>query len=275
MTSTLPPRHLAVAPDAPTSADEFLASLTDDVAASGLVDLPNYRTLTVPDVQLPDRTLDWKSRHDPASLGYGLRQLLAASTPIQDHVLPMGPIMDQGAEGACTGFGAAAASNVLEAIDGGTEWLAAADADELYERAKDIDEWPGDSYAGSSVLAVMKAGQERKLWDGYVWDFGTADIVQSILSGRPVVMGVPILSGMFDTDGDGVWSVTGSATGQGHCLPAVGVLTSVAGRPGPWIVVQNSWGTSWGDGGLGYVHHKDLARLLRGVGEAAVPVAPQ
>ena len=54
-------------------------------------------------------------------------------------------------------------------------------------------------------------------------------------------------------------------------LAVVGMLLAHEGRPGPWFVLQNSYGETWGDGGLGYVHHRDLAVLLRGNGEAAFP----
>lgn len=231
--------------------------------------------LSVPDVQL-SKVGSWTSRHDPKSRDYPFRALVTASVPVQDHTLPLGPLLLQGPEGACPGFAAAHASNILEALDGGTDFLTESDAHELYGRAKELDQWPGEDYDGSSVLAAMAAGQERDLWDGYTWSFGTRDIAQAILSNRPVVVGVPWLSGMWDTDTDGVVAVTGSQTGQGHALCLFAVRTEVAGRQGPFFGWQNSQSADYGDPeqpGVGWVHHRDLSRLLAGVGEAAIPVA--
>jgi C1A family cysteine protease len=49
------------------------------------------------------------------------------------------------------------------------------------------------------------------------------------------------------------------------------LLRGPQGQVGPYFVLQNSWGEGWGDHGLGYIHHRDLAQLLRGGGEAAFP----
>jgi hypothetical protein len=55
----------------------------------------------------------------------------------------------------------------------------------------------------------------------------------------------------------------------------LGLVPSRGGRPGPFFVLQQSRGYAHGDAGLVYLHHRDLAALLRGVGEAAVPVPPR
>ena len=56
----------------------------------------------------------------------------------------------------------------------------------------------------------------------------------------------------------------------GPRLALVGLLAA-RGQAGPFFVWQNSWGSGYGDGGLGFIHHRDLARLLAGSGEAAIP----
>jgi hypothetical protein len=107
-----------------------------------------------------------------------------------------------------------------------------------------------------------------------VWCFGTKDVAQAVLQRGPVVVGVPWLSGMYDTGPGGLVELAGEDTGAGHCLAVVGIrLRGPQGQLGPYFVWQNSWGTGYGDGGLGYVHHRDLARLLHGTGEAAIPTA--
>ncbi|MEO6006026.1 MAG: C1 family peptidase [Opitutus sp.] len=63
-------------------------------------------------------------------------------------------ILDQGSEGACTGFALAAVINFL---------LAARNREDrsvsprmLYEMARHYDEWPGEAYEGSSARGAMK-----------------------------------------------------------------------------------------------------------------------
>ena len=61
-------------------------------------------------------------------------------------------ILDQGIEGACTGFALAAAINQLRAtarIDGNVS------ARMLYEMARKHDEWTGEDYDGSSVRGAI------------------------------------------------------------------------------------------------------------------------
>lgn len=224
-------------------------------------------------------TLDWRSRHDVRSLSYGVRehlqQLTSAPLQLADVLLPIGPVLDQGSEGECVGMGVIDAANVLFEAAGhiGAHLLGAEDAHQLYKRAQQLDDRPGESYSGTSVLAGMAAGVEAGLWQRYLWSFGTRDIAATLMSRTPVIVGIPWLSGMYETAAGGRVEVAGDDTGAGHCLVIVGLkLTGPQGQPGPWFTWLNSWGTSYGDGGLGYVHHADLARLLRSQGEAAVPV---
>lgn len=212
--------------------------------------------------------LTWGSRHDERSRAYRLRGR-GASAPLTDTLWPVGPVGDQGEEGACVGWGIVDAVNARMAGD--TD-LTAADAAALYARAQQLDAVPGSDYSGTSVLAGLQAGVERGLFGGYLWCFGTRDIAQAVTQRGPVVVGVPWLSGMYDTGPGGLVQLTGDDTGAGHCLAIVGLLLrGPQGQPGPFFVWQNSWGASYGDGGIGYIHHRDLAELLRGVGEAALP----
>lgn len=234
------------------------------------------------DSNAPDPRLTWRSRHDEASRRYSIRAALRGSTPLQNITLEVGPVLDQGEEGACVGCAVAAAGNVLELLppdDPAARWsddgiladFAAATA--IYERAQELDEVPGEDYAGTSVLAGMKAGVEAGLFGGYRWAFGTRDIAQTLLRRLPVVVGVPWSAGMYETGPGGLVEVTGDPVG-GHALAVVGLrLKGPQGQSGPFFVWQNSWGTGYGDGGLGYVHHKLLAGLLAGQGEASVPMA--
>lgn len=217
------------------------------------------------------RTLDWRPRHDERSLLFGVAGRDAGAVALQDVELPAGPVLDQGPDGACVGFATVAAVNVrlAEALE---PPLDAEDAHALYARAQRLDERPGENYTGTSVNGGMLAGREAGLFGGWLWCFGTKHIAQTIMRRRPVVIGVPWLSGMWETGPGGLVEVAGDDEGMGHCLAVVGLkLKGPQGQPGPFFIWQNSHGTGYGAEGFGYVHHRTLAGLLRGIGEAAVP----
>ena len=74
---------------------------------------------------------------------------------LRSEILPPGKrtILDQGAEGACTGFGLAAVINRLLAERGEARTVSAR---MLYEMAKKFDRWLGDDYEGSSCRAAVR-----------------------------------------------------------------------------------------------------------------------
>jgi hypothetical protein len=203
-------------------------------------------------------------------------------------LLDGGPILDQGTTpplsvrdaSACVGMGCAAAANVLARranmpIAGVPDgYLREDGARRLYARAQDLDHVHGHDYAGTSVLAGMKAGQEAGLWAGYLWALGgTKDIAQVLLQLRlAVVVGVPWSTSLEEPDRNGIIRPGGADAG-GHALAVVGLrLGLIGGSAGPWFILQQSRGPAEGMGGRVYLHHSHLARLLAGVGEAAVPL---
>jgi hypothetical protein len=213
----------------------------------------------------------WSSRHDPRSLAYGIRARRGIA-PLQDVDLPLGPVLDQGQEGECVGCGTVDATNVLRRLAGRSDMLKIDAAAALYRRAQQLDDVPGTDYSGTSVLAGMQAGVEAGYFTEYLWAFGTRDIATALGHQRPVVVGVPWLSGMYDTGPGGVVRVEGDDRGEGHCLVIAKLrMQGPHGEPGPWFGWLNSWGRSYGDNGVGWIHHRDLADLLHGTGEAAVP----
>src|SRR5688572_27058882 len=70
---------------------------------------------------------------------------------INCHRVP--EILDQGNEGACTGFALAAAINYLLAARRINRRVSAR---MLYDMARRYDEWPGENYEGSSARGAMK-----------------------------------------------------------------------------------------------------------------------
>jgi hypothetical protein len=272
---SLPPAPPVSAPEPPAPAPADTAERADSNRAATVAD---HRPAGPASVFISEqgRSLTWRSRHDPRSLAYGIRPRLAGSAPITDHLWPVGPVLDQGAEGECVGCAVVDAANVLARcapLSHTVGLLTQDDAARIYKRAQQLDEVPGEDYSGTSVLAGMKAGVEAGLFGSYRWAFGTRDVAQAVLQVGPVVVGVPWLSGMYDTGPGGLVTLAGDDTGAGHCLAMVGIRRKgPQGQPGPYFVWQNSWGPGYGDGGLGYIHHRDLAELLHGTGEAAIPM---
>ncbi|MEJ2230989.1 MAG: C1 family peptidase, partial [Nitrospirales bacterium] len=83
-------------------------------------------------------------------------------------------ILDQGEEGACTGFGLAAVINYLR-------WRQAKDSRKptppkvsermLYHLAKQYDEWPGEEYEGSSCRGAMKGWHRHGVCKAATWPY--------------------------------------------------------------------------------------------------------
>jgi hypothetical protein len=146
--------------------------------------------------------------------------------------------------------------------------IGASMAAQWYQRAKRLDEWPGEEYDGTSVNAAMKVGRQFGWWGGWRWAFGVNDMRAAIQLG-PLVLGVPWHAGMYRTQRDGVVRVSGQQVG-GHCLLVVGWATDYAGR-GPGFWWRNSWGPGYGIRGDAFVPEDAMASLIAGVGECAVP----
>jgi hypothetical protein len=221
------------------------------------------------------RVGDWSSRHDPRSLEFGVRTKLNARAPLQDRVWPHGPVFDQGMSpplslkdaSGCTGYAFTAAVNICRP----DLHLQAGDAFDLYLGAQKRDHVPGEAYAGTSVLAAAQEAQARGWIDAYLWCFGIGDVAQAVLQVGPVVLGLPWLTQM-QVSPEGVLEPGGDRGGLGHAIACIGIVREHAGRPGPWFVLQQSYGQSAGVGGLLYISADNLRLLLRGVGEACVPI---
>ena len=190
-------------------------------------------------------------------------------------------MLDQGAEGACVGFawcGELMASPKPIRFDDADDF-----ARTIYREAQHVDEWPGENYEGTSVLAGAKVIQASGLIGEYRWAFGVDDVIDTLCApyadgGGPVVIGIPWLDGMYETRPSGLVDVSGSIVG-GHALTLIGYHPNmlIRGEPGRHEVVKwrNSWGSIYGRRGTGYVRVDDLERLLASAygAEACVPLA--
>ena len=79
------------------------------------------------------------------------------------------PILDQGKEGSCTGYGLAAVVNYLLRTRKQLPSRAEASADMLYRLARRYDEWPGENYDGSSARGAMKGWNKHGVCSASVW----------------------------------------------------------------------------------------------------------
>lgn len=138
----------------------------------------------------------------------------------------------------------------------------------IYKRAQFLDPWPNEDYAGTSVLAGVKAVQElhpNKILE-YRWCFSFDDIVKTLGYFGPIVLGVNWYYDMFFPDENGVIKVGGMNAG-GHAILANGINVKKQ-----LVRLHNSWGPEWGVNGEAFISFDDLRRLMYEQGEACVAV---
>lgn len=245
---------------------------------------------------------------------------------IVDHLheyTALGLVLNQGREGACTGFGLAAVVNYLlwrrskTEADAGppqpshpspraatskkSSPVPAAPADPspaatvvsarmLYELARRYDEWPGENYSGSSCRGAMKGWHRHGVCTQNIWPYtndagaiafvpprdgwqddaaqrplgayyrvdkdSAVDMQSAILEVGAIYVSAQVHSGwsnLADSElGPGTLighKKKGESTG-GHAFAFVGYT-----RQG--FILQNSWGTHWGNSGFAILPYAD------------------
>jgi hypothetical protein len=223
-----------------------------------------------------DKIFNWKPTFDERSKDFPIRAAIKERPKRRTKKWRNGVILDQGREGACVGFGwTAEALSTPVAVD--LKRLKAeapedptAFAHKIYQRAKVLDPWEGENYDGTSVLAGAKAMTELGLLKEYRWCFNVEDVIDAILTTGPVVLGIYWYESMYDAP-NGIIEVSGEVVG-GHCITAVGFKLAKDSATGEdTVILQNSWGYSWGTWGLAEIRVRDLKALLDNDGEACVP----
>ncbi len=201
---------------------------------------------------------------------------VAPRIPLRDYLAWKVPILNQGTEGACTGFGLATVANYLLRRRRDPEKVNVSPR-MLYEMAKRYDEWPGEKYEGSSARGAMKGWHKHGICLEADWPFKpkkalAAERWQSA-SRRPLgayfrvnhrdlvamhsaIAEVGILyatatvhAGWDEVGNSGIIPLREKELG-GHAFAIVGYDDR-----GFWI--QNSWGTRWGREGFGLVSYDD------------------
>lgn len=220
--------------------------------------------------------------------------------PTDDEVAKLLPaytaadlILDQGSEGACTGFGLAAVVNFLLWVRSGYQMTAKEKVSPrmFYHLARFYDEWPGEDYEGSSCRGALKGWHRHgvcveSLWqyrdpngktnftrpqDG--WDTNALQRPLGVYYRVDRQSVVDLQAAILDTgavyasanvhEGWGVKFSNGRVTHKS--LPVIepspkglgGHAFALVGYNDRGFVVQNSWGTKWGASGFAVLTYED------------------
>jgi hypothetical protein len=190
------------------------------------------------------------------------------------------PILDQGQEGACTGFGLATVANYLLRRRRVVPDKTCVSPRMFYEMAKRYDEWPGENYDGSSARGAMKGWNKHGVCCEECWEYDqTKQDAQrfgerwtdaarrplgayfrvnhtDLTSMHSAIAEVGVLyatasvhRGWDRVGADGIIKQSKSITG-GHAFAIVAY-----DERGFWI--QNSWGEDWGHHGFCHITYDD------------------
>lgn len=160
--------------------------------------------------------------------------------------------LDQGQQGACTGFGA---GHCLSC--GMKPWpITDEDAFQFYYWARKFDAWHGEDYEGSSVQGVAEGLKHMGFLDAYWWCETMDEVLHAIAQFGAVEVGTWWKTGMWTPDASGVIRATGGNDG-GHAYTIAGADL----RRG-LAKVDNSWGRRWGTNGSAWLPLEDLENLL-------------
>lgn len=232
------------------------------------------------------RVFNREVHFDDASRDYKIAPLLAAMPKKRRRTVGAGPTLDQGAEGACTGFGAAHVLN-SRGLHRRHPLIDDKGARDIYEAAKRADDWEGEDYEGSSVLGAMRALKALNVIKGYRWiGAGSGTPVQDLIDTLRYVSSVELGTDWYASMGVPSWGghlEVSPGGGGGHAYHAFDTFFGnllfwgdTVRTKREWIVIQNSWGPRWGItykgvGGCAFIAASDMATLLDAGGEGAVP----
>jgi pimeloyl-ACP methyl ester carboxylesterase len=188
-------------------------------------------------------------------------------------------ILDQGSEGACTGFGLAATIHLL--LERGGQPKTRVSTRMLYEMARRHDEWPGEDYEGSSLrgalrgwnsmgvctekawpydpektdaeLTIVRAKEAKKITLGAYFRLRPhlPDYHAALCQAEVIYVSADVHEGWSNPGRNGVIKYTrDTVVDGGHAFAIVGYNDA-----GFWV--QNSWGTDWGRRGLALWTYED------------------
>ena len=199
---------------------------------------------------------------------------------LQNEIIPPKNliILDQGKEGSCTGFALAGVINFLNQQKGNHYQVSQR---MLYEMAKRFDRWPGEDYSGSSCRGAILGWYNMGVCSLNEWPYKVNDkswlTIERAKDARNTTIGAfyrlnPCISdvhaalnmvgviyasanihrgwfNMIREDGIETIPIKVDDTG-GHAFAIVGYNSK-------GFFVQNSWGDSWGEKGVGLWKYED------------------
>lgn len=169
-------------------------------------------------------------------------------------------LLNQGSTNSCVGHACAHFILAAPRMDVSVDPIA------TWHRAQQLDEIPNNegTDGGTSVRAGFKALQEQGLITGdYRWAAGAEDALRFILNRGPIVIGSRWYPGMVRPQ-NGVLRLTGTPDpSMGHAY----LLFGFDGSKDAFLVA-NSWGTTWGNNGMGLLPYNALDQLLEKEGVA-------
>ena len=218
-------------------------------------------------------TLDFRDQmYQPTLVEVPAYRLLA------DYRRARVPILDQGHEGACTGFGLASVVHYLLLTHKVEPDKTRVSPHMLYDLARRYDEWPGTGDTGSSCRGAMKGWHKHgvcreSLWAGsdagaVIDDRRAEDAGRRPLGAYLRVNHVSLVAMHSAITEAGVlyasarvhegWDMVGAngLVAQSDHIAGGHAFAIVAyDQDGFWI--QNSWGAAWGKQGFGHVGYDD------------------
>jgi Papain family cysteine protease len=206
-----------------------------------------------------------------------------------------GMILDQGREGACTGFGLAAVINYLrwkQAVDAEAEAPDKVSERMLYHLARFYDEWAGEDYEGSSCRGAMKGWQRHGVCSAPLWPYRDRQGHVAFLPPEPhwnMDAATRPLGAYYRIDKDSIGDMQAALVEVGAIYASASVhrgwFLEPVGRSAPiglpvievpeddaavgghafalvgytreGFIVQNSWGPDWGVHGFAILPYTD------------------
>jgi len=228
-----------------------------------------------------DPRLDRIPEFDEQSRKFNVADRLGTVVALKGKTWSINVWLDQGQDGACVGFSRSYDLNAYprrETADGGIP-VNNESAFAVYKQAQKLDEWPGEDYEGTSVLAGCKAAQKLGYVGSYHWAFNIDDMCRAISAIGPVVVGTNWFNSMFDPEpGTNLLNIdpsSGVAGGHAWCIHRISVTKD--GQRGwlgkgaklhdgvPLLGMRQSWGRSWGKDGSAFLWADDFERgLMKG-----------
>lgn len=188
-------------------------------------------------------------------------------------------ILDQGTEGACTGFGLAA---VINGLFQQRKESTRVSARMLYEMAKRYDEWAGADYEGSSCRGAINGWKNMGVCSETTWPYKSTTpgyvTVKRAKEARAHTLGAyyrirPEIVD-FHSALNEVGVIYASATvHEGWQTPKLdkipfksrsigGHAFAIVGYNDKGFWIQNSWGEDWGKGGVALWSYEDWAHNI-------------